>query len=51
MKKRSMFLDLLYILEMITAWITSVESIIFQVFILEETGNIEQFILLILKLA
>lgn len=50
-KKKSMFLDLLYILKMITAWSTSVESIIFQVFILEESGKIEQFILLILKLA
>lgn len=46
-----MFLDLLYILKMVTAWSTSVESIIFQVFILEENGKIEQFILLILKLA
>lgn len=36
---------------MVTAWSTSVESIIFQVFILEENGKIEQFILLILKLA
>lgn len=31
-----MFLDLLYILKMVTAWSTSIESIIFQVFILEE---------------
>lgn len=46
-----MFLDVLYILKMVTVWSTSVESIIFQVFILEENGKVEQFILLILKLA
>lgn len=38
-------------LKMVTVGSTSVESIIFQLFILEENGKIEQFILFILKLA
>lgn len=46
-----MLLDLFYMLKMVTVGSTSVESIIFQVFILEENGKIEQFTLFILKLA
>lgn len=46
-----MFLDLFYMLKMVTVGSTSMESIIFQVFILEENGKIEQFTSFILKLA
>lgn len=50
-KKKAMLLYLLDILKTVTAKSTSVESIIFQVLILEENGKIEHFVLLILKLA